>query len=231
MTDTDFYTTAASLMLYGVDSDDNSMAHHGIKGQQWGRRRYQNPDGSLTELGKKRYKTYEEKKKEWAKDPKKVYKHKKEFTTEEIEAAAKKQAAQNELKKELSEEDIEKQTKRQERRIEREEIRQTKVQEDIEKLRIKSEERKHQFTEKTKLALQKQKDDAQAKRDELARKQKKLEETDKGKTLLARLQKADKMSKAVSSTFESANKFFKSIGMEQEFLDWWQQLKPKANKP
>lgn len=63
MTDTEFYTTAASLMLYGVDNDDNSMTHHGIKGQQWGRRRYQNSDGSLTELGKKRYKTYEENKK------------------------------------------------------------------------------------------------------------------------------------------------------------------------
>ena len=31
------------------------LAHHGIKGQKWGIRRYQNPDGSLTEAGKKRY--------------------------------------------------------------------------------------------------------------------------------------------------------------------------------
>jgi hypothetical protein len=231
MTDTEFYTTAASLMLYGVDDDDNSMTHHGIKGQQWGRRRYQNSDGSLTELGKKRYKTYEEKKKEWAKDPKKVYKHRKEFTTEELEAAARKQAAQNDLKKELTADNEEKILARQQRRSEKEVIRQMKAQEDIEKLRIKSEERKHKISEDIKMALQKQKDDAQAKRDEIARKQKKLEETKKGKTLLARLQKADKMSKAVSSTFESANKFFKSIGMEQEFLDWWQQLKPKTNKP
>lgn len=29
--------------------------HHGIKGQRWGVRRYQNSDGSLTAAGKKRY--------------------------------------------------------------------------------------------------------------------------------------------------------------------------------
>ena len=31
------------------------LAHHGIKGQQWGVRRYQNEDGTLTEEGKQRY--------------------------------------------------------------------------------------------------------------------------------------------------------------------------------
>lgn len=34
---------------------DNEMYHHGIKGQKWGVRRYQNADGSLTEKGKLRY--------------------------------------------------------------------------------------------------------------------------------------------------------------------------------
>lgn len=29
--------------------------HHGIQGQKWGQRRYQNPDGTLTEEGKERY--------------------------------------------------------------------------------------------------------------------------------------------------------------------------------
>lgn len=32
------------------------LYHHGIKGQRWGVRRYQNPDGSLTAKGLKRYK-------------------------------------------------------------------------------------------------------------------------------------------------------------------------------
>lgn len=32
------------------------LYHHGIKGMRWGVRRFQNPDGSLTEAGKLRYK-------------------------------------------------------------------------------------------------------------------------------------------------------------------------------
>ena len=35
----------------------NYLYHHGIKGQRWGVRRFQNEDGSLTSTGKKRYDT------------------------------------------------------------------------------------------------------------------------------------------------------------------------------
>lgn len=35
----------------------NELYHHGIKGQKWGIRRYQNPDGSLTPEGKAKYGT------------------------------------------------------------------------------------------------------------------------------------------------------------------------------
>lgn len=38
-----------------VRRKDDSLAHHGIQGQKWGVRRYQNEDGSLTDAGKKRY--------------------------------------------------------------------------------------------------------------------------------------------------------------------------------
>ena len=34
---------------------NNTLIHWGIKGQQWGIRRFQNEDGSLTPAGKTRY--------------------------------------------------------------------------------------------------------------------------------------------------------------------------------
>ena len=38
-----------------VISQSNELYHHGIKGQKWGIRNYQNPDGSLTPEGRLRY--------------------------------------------------------------------------------------------------------------------------------------------------------------------------------
>ena len=38
-----------------LDENENNLEHHGILGQKWGVRRFQNKDGSLTEEGKKRY--------------------------------------------------------------------------------------------------------------------------------------------------------------------------------
>ena len=38
------------VIVYG-----NELYHHGIKGQKWGVRRYQNEDGTLTEEGRKKY--------------------------------------------------------------------------------------------------------------------------------------------------------------------------------
>lgn len=39
----------------GDQTMDNYLIHHGILGQKWGVRRYQNPDGSLTSEGKEHY--------------------------------------------------------------------------------------------------------------------------------------------------------------------------------
>ena len=41
--------------FYDCLNQYNYLQHHGIKGQKWGVRRYQNPDGTLTEEGKLRY--------------------------------------------------------------------------------------------------------------------------------------------------------------------------------
>ena len=45
------------LSLVHADDEGIYLAHHGVKGQRWGVRRFQNPDGSLTEKGKRRMKT------------------------------------------------------------------------------------------------------------------------------------------------------------------------------
>lgn len=42
-------------VYYATETDDNALEHHGIKGQKWGVRRFQNPDGTLTKAGQKRY--------------------------------------------------------------------------------------------------------------------------------------------------------------------------------
>lgn len=55
----------------------NELCHYGIKGQRWGVRRYQNPDGTLTSAGKKRY---NKEMKEIERDKKKLAKEKQELS-------------------------------------------------------------------------------------------------------------------------------------------------------
>lgn len=54
-----------------INNVGNELAHHGIIGQKWGVRRYQNPDGTLTAAGKKHAEKLDNK---WAKkNSKKIY--------------------------------------------------------------------------------------------------------------------------------------------------------------
>ena len=49
-------------MTYYIASDrfgNYDLCHHGILGQKWGVRRFQNKDGSLTAAGKARYESSE----------------------------------------------------------------------------------------------------------------------------------------------------------------------------
>ena len=43
------------MSYYAIIRSDSYLAHHGIKGQKWGVRRYQNADGSLTAEGYAHY--------------------------------------------------------------------------------------------------------------------------------------------------------------------------------
>ena len=47
------------IMTNGSVCNGLELYHHGILGQKWGIRRYQNEDGTLTEAGKKHMKNYE----------------------------------------------------------------------------------------------------------------------------------------------------------------------------
>lgn len=58
-------------MYHNVYNEE--LAHHGIKGQKWGVRRFQNKNGTLTGAGKKRYSSDFEEKKAAYKTAKKAY--------------------------------------------------------------------------------------------------------------------------------------------------------------
>lgn len=65
------------------------LYHHGILGQKWGLRRYQNEDGTLTDKGKKHYQKLDNK---WIKkNSNKIYEKARKQSKKEIDTFAKKE--------------------------------------------------------------------------------------------------------------------------------------------
>lgn len=49
------------MSTYVLCNSDTELYHHGILGQKWGVRRFQNADGTLTDQGKRRYEKFDSK--------------------------------------------------------------------------------------------------------------------------------------------------------------------------
>lgn len=81
-----------------IDPTPSELFHHGVLGQKWGIRRYQNKDGSLTAAGKAKVKQF---KKDETADIKKKLAAKKEKLNQKISETDDKQKKQ-ELKSKLS---------------------------------------------------------------------------------------------------------------------------------
>lgn len=66
------------MTTYVIKRDSDELYHHGIKGQKWGVRRFQNEDGSLTTEGRERYGSEKDQKK-LSKDIQKYWRNRKHY--------------------------------------------------------------------------------------------------------------------------------------------------------
>jgi hypothetical protein len=81
---------------------ENYLAHHGIKGQKWGIRRFQNPDGTRTAAGRKREKANREvdhDKLVKSTNAKELYKNRKQLSDKELQDRLNRLRNEQELKR------------------------------------------------------------------------------------------------------------------------------------
>lgn len=126
---------------------DGELYHHGIKGQNWGERRFQYDDGSLTpegyrryygESGKKKFK-FGEARKDRLKSRENIEKNKQK-TKENIEISKHNTKAIIEQNKQQSKENIKREKIRQKANIRREQIKKERLKDELEIEKIKKDE-------------------------------------------------------------------------------------------
>ena len=77
-------------MWYVINEDE--LYHHGIKGQKWGVRRFQNADGTLTKAGQKRYAKQQQRDADFAEAMKLAKQYDEEAAAKKSEARARREA-------------------------------------------------------------------------------------------------------------------------------------------
>ena len=227
----------ADQILEGADLGGDFIEHYGVKGQKRGVRRYQNEDGSLTDLGRRHYGIFERMRNYFSPASKGYRAAQKQ---KKIDEKIKYQQKVNELKRLKNESKEEEYRIKQMKRTDKEERKARKFEQDIREKELESKERQFNLQQKTMLDIQKQKDIAQSAREQAQREYQTQQEIAKGKTFLGRLQKGAKLVAAVSGMAGSGKKIAEAIGIDtSKFVTEWtakfgddsSSEKPKSEKP
>lgn len=219
MTFSEETTRLANDILKSSDLGGDFIEHHGVKGQKHGVRRYQNEDGSLTALGRQHYGIFERMRNYFSPASKGYRAAQKQ---KKIDEKIKYQQKVNELKRLKSESKEEEYRVKQMKREDRDERKARKFDQKMREKELESRERQFNLQQKTMLDIQKQRDTAQAAREQAQREYQTQQEIAKGKTLLGRLQKGAKMVAAISGIAGSGKKIAEAIGIDtSRFVTEW----------
>lgn len=205
----------ADQILESADLSGDFIEHHGIKGQKHGVRRYQNEDGSLTELGRRHYGIFERVRNYFSPASKGYRAAQKQ---KKIDEKIKYQQKVNELKRLKNENKEEEYRTKQMKREDIDERKSRKFDQKMREKELESEERKFNLQQKTMLEIQKQKDKAQTAREQAQREYQTQQEIAKGKTLLGKMQKGAKMLAAISGMTGSGKKIAEALGLDTSKL-------------